>query len=64
MGANLQELVSKILTDEEFAKKLADDPRSALDEAGIEPTVDLLEALEGVDHESLKKLAQTFSEQQ
>ena len=59
---DLQILVGKILSDEEFAQELAENPRQALEENGIEPTIDLLEALEDVDAESLKKLAAAFSE--
>lgn len=64
MGADLQLLVGKLLSDQDFAKALADNPEAALAEAGIEPTIDLLEALEGVDAESLQKLATNFGDQQ
>jgi hypothetical protein len=64
MSADLQRLVGKILEDETFARALVADPETALAEAGIEPTVDLLEALEGVDLESLKELAAAFGENQ
>lgn len=64
MSADLQRLVGKILEDEAFARALVADPETALAEADIEPTVDLLEALEGVDLESLKELAAAFGENQ
>jgi hypothetical protein len=64
MGADLQLLVGKILSDEKFAANLAKDPEETLKEAGIEPTIDLLEALQGVDAESLQKLAASFGEHQ
>jgi len=64
MGADLQELVGKILSDEAFAEKLVENPEEALEEAGIEPTIDLLDALEGVDREALQKLAAAFGEHQ
>lgn len=64
MSADLQILVGKILSDEKFAKALAQNPEQALKEAGIEPTVDLVEALNGVDAESLQKLAASFGENQ
>lgn len=64
MGADLQLLVGKILSDEEFAKALAENPQETLEEAGIEPTIDLLDALKGVDAESLQKLATNFGEHQ
>lgn len=62
MGADLQLLVGKILSDEEFAQALVDNPEQTLQDAGIEPTVDLLDALKGVDVESLKGLAASFGE--
>ena len=63
MGADLQLLVGKILEDQEFTKALAENPKKALEEAGIEPTIDLLEALNGVDAESLQQLAGNFGDQ-
>ena len=62
MGADLQLLVGKILEDQEFAKSLAENPQQTLEEAGIEPTIDLLDALNGVDAESLQKLAANFGD--
>lgn len=64
MSADLQVLVGKILSDKEFAKSLAENPEQALEEAGIEPTIDLLDALEGVDAESLQELAAAFDKKQ
>lgn len=64
MGADVKILVEKILSDEAFAKSLVNNPEQTLRNAGIEPTIDLLEALKGVDFESLKKLAATFDEEQ
>lgn len=63
MGADLQLLVGKILEDQEFTKALAENPQQTLEEAGIEPTIDLLEALNGVDADSLQQLAATFGDQ-
>ena len=62
MGADVQLLVGKILEDQGFAKALAENPQAALEEAGIEPTIDLLDALNGVDVESLQKLAANFGD--
>jgi hypothetical protein len=64
MAADLQALIGKIMSDPSFAEALAQNPEKALKEANIEPTVDLLEALKGVDVESLKKLAAAFGENQ
>ena len=63
-SADLQNLVGKILSDEKFAEALAKNPEQALQEAGIDPTIDLVEALKGVDAESLKNLAAAFGENQ
>ncbi len=62
MGADLQLLIGKIIADEGFAEALVKNPEQTLNTAGIEPTVDLLEALNGVDVESLKGLAASFGE--
>ncbi len=64
MSADLQTLVGKILSDEDFVTALAENPEQALKDADIEPTVDLLEALQGIDTESLKNLAAAFGENQ
>jgi hypothetical protein len=61
---DLQVLVGKILSDEKFAEALAKNPEQALKDAGIDPTIDLIEALKGVDAESLKSLASAFGENQ
>lgn len=64
MSADLQLLIGKILTEEGFAQSLAENPEKALKDAKIEPTVDLLDALAGVDPELLKNLASSFGAQQ
>jgi hypothetical protein len=64
MSADLELLVGKILSDEKFAEALAENPEKALKEANISPTIDLLEALQDVDAESLRNLAAAFKENQ
>ena len=64
MSADIQTLVGKILSDENFARTLAENPEQALQDAGIEPTIDLLDALKGVDAEALKNLASAFGQDQ
>jgi len=61
---DLQVLVGKILSDENFAQNLVENPEEVLQENGIEPTIDLLDALKGVDVESLRKLAGAFGDNQ
>jgi len=60
MSDDLQLLVGKIMTDEGFAEALSSDPEKALEEAGIDPTVDLVDRLKGIDPGSLKQLAANF----
>ena len=62
MNNDIEVLVGKILSDEKFVKALAENPEQTLQEAGIEPTLDLIDALKGVDPESLRQLAATFGE--
>lgn len=64
MSANLQLLVGKILEDEKFVDALTTNPKQALEDAGIEPTLDLLEALDGVDPNQIKQMAATFGKDQ
>jgi hypothetical protein len=61
---DLQVLVGKILSDEKFAEALAKNPEQALKDVGIDPTIDLIEALKGVDAASLKSLAAAFGKNQ
>jgi hypothetical protein len=63
-ATDLQLLVGKILSDEKFAEALAKNPEQALKDAGIDPAIDLVEALKGVDAEALKNLATAFGENQ
>ncbi len=60
--ADFQTLVGKILSDENFAKALVGNPEKALRDVGIEPTPEILEALKGIDTESVKKLASAFGQ--
>ena len=59
---DLQTLVGKILTDEKFAQALTENPEKTLQDNGIEPTLDLLDALKDVDADALKNLASAFKE--
>lgn len=62
MNNDIQILVGKILSDQEFVKALVENPEQALKDAGIDPTLDLIEALQGVDAEALQQLARSFGE--
>ena len=61
---DLEILIGKILSDEDFAQALAENPEQTLKDNGIDPTIDLLEALKGVDVEALKNLAASFGDNQ
>lgn len=56
----VQEIVSRIISDEVFAAAVAAEPEKALKEAGVEPTLDVLEALKGLDKASIQRLAMAF----
>lgn len=60
--SDLQTLIGKALNDENFVKKLVKDPKEALLEVGIEPTSEILDALEGIDVESIQNLAAAFGD--
>lgn len=61
--ADLSVLVNKVLSDKTFAQALLSDPAGTLQATGIEATPEILEALKGVDVESLQKLAAAFGEE-
>jgi hypothetical protein len=63
-NANFQTLVSKVMSDDGFAASLASNPAQALVGAGIEPTSELLDALNGVDVAAIKHLASSFKDGQ
>ena len=60
--ADFEKLVNKAVSDEGFAQELVDNPEKALRSEGIEPTPEMLDALNGVDVGSIKKLAAAFGE--
>lgn len=60
----LEILVGKILSNEDFAQALVENPEQTLRDNGIDPTLDLLDALQGVDVEALKNLAASFGDNQ
>ena len=61
---DLEVLVGKILSDEDFAQALVENPEQTLKDNGIDPTIDLLDASQGVDVEALKGLAPSFGDNQ
>jgi len=57
-------LVSKALNDEEFRSALTADPAGTLSANGIEPTDEMVAAIQNLDSEAIRKLAHAFGTQQ
>jgi hypothetical protein len=60
--SDFQTLIVKAVSDESFAQRLVDNPEQAMQEAGITPTPEMLDALKGLDVDGLHKLAASFGE--
>lgn len=60
--SDFETLVGKALSDETFAAALVKSPKPTLREMGIEPTAEMLEALQGIDVNAVKALAAAFGE--
>ena len=61
MSAELQALIGKVLSDEKLARSLAENPEQTLRDNGVEPTAEIIEALQAVDANQVQKLAAAFS---
>jgi hypothetical protein len=59
---NFQTVIDKIMSDESFRESLVEAPEDTLREIGVEPTAEMLEALEDLDQEAMKALAENFNE--
>jgi hypothetical protein len=60
--SNFQNVISKVLTDADFRKRLIADPEVTLKLEGVEPNDEILEALGNATEESLAELAENFEE--
>ncbi len=60
---DFQNLINKVMTDEAFAKALAENPTETLKGIGVDATPEMLEAMKGVDAQSLKQLAASFGDE-
>lgn len=60
--SNFQNVISKVLTDADFRKRLIADPEATLKAEGVEPNDEILEALGNATEESLAELAENFEE--
>lgn len=63
MMADIQTLVGRALSDYSFAESLLAAPEKVLQENGIEPTDEIIEALNDINIEDLQKLAAAFGEE-
>jgi hypothetical protein len=59
----LQALAIKIITDDAFAAALLANPAEVLRAEGIEPTAEMLEAINGIDLEELRALTAVFTDE-
>ena len=59
---DFQKLVEKVMSDDAFAKALAENPAETLKSVGIEATPEMLDAMKGVDAESLKQMVASFGD--
>ena len=61
--ATLQEIAIRIITDDQFAQRLLASPEQVLRAEGIEPTQEMIEAVEGIDIDELRNLTAAFSDE-
>lgn len=62
--ASIQDIVGKALTDRAFCSALIAEPEKTLRANGIEPTTEMVEALEALDETAVQKLAAAFKKEQ
>lgn len=58
--ASFQDVAMKVLSDEDFVRRLINEPEATLRAEGIEPTDEMLDALKGVDVAAVQALAKDF----
>jgi hypothetical protein len=61
--ATLQELAIRIISDDAFAEALLTNPTEVLRAEGIEPTAEMVEAINGIDIEELRNLTAVFTDE-
>ena len=59
---DFQKVIDRVMSDDAFAKALVDNPSGTLKTMGIDATPEMLDALSGVDVNSLKQLASSFGD--
>jgi hypothetical protein len=60
----IQDIVGKALTDRQFCSALIAEPEKTLRAHGVEPTQEMIEALEALDEAAVQKLAAAFKKEQ
>lgn len=60
---DVEALVRRVLTDDDFAQTLVEHPEETLRKEGVEPTPEMLEALAKVDVEAVRQLAASFDKE-
>lgn len=61
--SDIQTLVGRALSDPNFAESLLAEPEKVLQAHGIQPTNEIIEALNDIDIEGLQQLATAFGEE-
>jgi hypothetical protein len=59
----LQALAIKVITDDAFAEALLANPAEVLRAAGVEPTAEMIETINGIDLEELRALTAVFTDE-
>ncbi len=60
---NVQTIIGKALSDRAFCEQLINDPEATLRANGVEPTPEMIDALKGLDPDSVQKLAAAFGKE-
>ena len=57
-------IIDKVLSDEGFADRLVASPEQTLRDNGVEPSTEVLSALQGMNAEAVSNLAKAFGKDQ
>lgn len=60
---DIPSLIERVLTDDDFVRKLLELPERTLRDVGVEPTQEILDALSGLDVQTVRKLAASFDDE-
>jgi hypothetical protein len=61
--ATLQEIAIRVISDDTFAQALLANPEEVLRAEGIEPTPEMIEAVNGIELEELRNLSAAFTDE-